>query len=68
MTMLVLGSKIFLLHCFFNPFLQLAAGKKDSKNGAARTFFGPSYFDLTLYNLLDEILLDCTFVIVVLLL
>ena len=46
--MLVLGSKIFLLHCFFNPFLQLAAGKKDSKNGAARTFFGPSYFDLTL--------------------
>ena len=33
---------------FLNPFLQLAAEKKDSKNGAARKFFGPSYFDLTL--------------------
>jgi hypothetical protein len=31
-----------------NPFLQLAAEKKDSKNGAARNYFGPSYFDLTL--------------------
>jgi hypothetical protein len=28
-----------------NPFLQLAAEKKDSKNSAARKFFGPSYFD-----------------------
>jgi hypothetical protein len=27
-----------------NPFLQLAAEKKDSKNGAARKSFGPSYF------------------------
>jgi hypothetical protein len=27
---------------------QLPAVKKDSKNGAARTFFGPSYFDPTL--------------------
>jgi hypothetical protein len=27
-----------------NPFLQLAAEKKDSKNGAARKFFCPSYF------------------------
>ena len=26
------------------PFLQLAAEEKDSKNGAARNFFGPSYF------------------------
>ena len=26
----------------------LAAEKKDSKNGAARNFFGPSYFDPTL--------------------
>jgi hypothetical protein len=31
-----------------NPFLQLAAEKKDSKNGAARKFFGLSYFDPTL--------------------
>ena len=27
-----------------NPFLQLAAEIKDSKNGAARKYFGPSYF------------------------
>ena len=27
-----------------NPFLQLSAEKKDSKNGAARKDFGPSYF------------------------
>jgi hypothetical protein len=27
-----------------NPFSQLQAVKKDSKNGAARKFFGPSYF------------------------
>ena len=27
-----------------NPFLQLAVEKKDSKNGAARKYFGPSYF------------------------
>ena len=33
---------------FLNPFLQLAAEKKGSKNGAARKFFGPSYFDPTL--------------------
>jgi hypothetical protein len=31
-----------------NPFLQLAAEKKDSKNGAARNFFVPSYSDPTL--------------------
>jgi hypothetical protein len=34
-----------------NPFLHLAAEKKDSKNGAARKIFGPSYFDLTLETL-----------------
>ena len=33
---------------FLNLFLQLAAEKKDSKKGAARKFFGPSYFDPTL--------------------
>jgi hypothetical protein len=27
-----------------NPFSQLPSVKKDSKNGAARKFFGPSYF------------------------
>ena len=42
------GRKFFQLHRFLNPFLQLAAEKKDSKNGAARNFFGPSYFDPTL--------------------
>jgi hypothetical protein len=31
-----------------NLFLQRAAEKKYSKNGAARKFFGPSYFDPTL--------------------
>ena len=28
-----------------NPFSQLPSVKKDSKNGAARNFFAPSYFD-----------------------
>ena len=37
--------KIFQLHRFLNIFLQLAAEKKYSKNGAAGKFFGPSYFD-----------------------
>ena len=41
---------MFQLHRFLNLFLQVAAEKKDSKNGAARKFFGPSYFDLTLVN------------------
>ena len=36
-----------------NPFLQLAAEKKDSKNGAARKFFGPSYFVMALMVLLS---------------
>ena len=38
------GQKIFQLHRFLNTFLQLAAEKKYSKNGAAVNFFGPSYF------------------------
>jgi hypothetical protein len=29
---------------FLNPFSKLPAVKKDSKNGADRKFFGPSYF------------------------
>ena len=33
---------------FLNPFLQLAAEKKDLKNGAGRKYFDLSYFDLTL--------------------
>ena len=32
------GPKIFKLHRFMNPFLQLAAEKKDSKNNAAGNF------------------------------
>jgi REP element-mobilizing transposase RayT len=31
-----------------NSFIQLAAEKKDTKNGAARKFVDPSYFDPTL--------------------
>jgi hypothetical protein len=38
------GQKFFQLHRFLNTFLQLAAEKKYSKNGAAGKFFGPSYF------------------------
>ena len=38
------GQKIFQLYRFLNAILQLAAEKKYSKNGAARIFFGPSYF------------------------
>ena len=32
------------MHQKLNPFSQLPAVKKDSKNGAARKNFGPSYF------------------------
>ena len=39
---------------FLNPFLQLAAEKKDSKNGAARKFCGPSYFDPTLVEFMKD--------------
>ena len=42
------GQKNFQLHRFLNPFSQLPAVKKDSKNGAARKFFGPSYFVMAL--------------------
>ena len=38
------GQKFFQLHRFLNTFLQLAAEKKYSKNGATENFFGPSYF------------------------
>jgi hypothetical protein len=41
----------FQLHCFLNTFLQLAAEKKYSKNGAAGIFFGPSYFVRALGNI-----------------
>ena len=44
------GQKNFQLHRFLNPFLQLAAEKKDSKKGAARRFFGPSNFVTALGN------------------
>ena len=37
------GQNFFQLHRFLNTFLQLAAEKKYSKNGAAGIFFGPSY-------------------------
>ena len=36
--------KIFQLRRFPNPFSQLPAVERDSKNGAARKSFGPSYF------------------------
>ena len=35
---------MFQLHRFLNPFLKLAPEKKDSKDDAARIFFGSSYF------------------------
>ena len=48
------GQKISSCTIFW-PFLfsQLPAVKKDSKNGAARKFFGPSYFDLALIVVLE---------------
>ena len=48
------GQKIFQLQHFLNTFSQLAAEKKYSKNGAARKFFSPSYFDPALNNLLTD--------------
>ena len=42
--------KYFQLDRFLNTFLQLAAGKKYLKNGAAGNFFGPSYFVTALIN------------------
>ena len=47
------GQKIFQLHRFLNTFLQLAAEKKYSKNGAAGKNFGLSYFDPALVLLED---------------
>ena len=41
---------------FFESFFTAGSWKKDSKNGAARNFFGPSYFDPTLA--MNWILLD----------
>ena len=41
-----------------NPFSQLPAVKKDSKNGAARKFFGPSYFVTALVRF---VLFHCIF-------
>ena len=38
------GQHFFQLRRFLNTFLQLAAEKKYSKNGAAGIFFSPSYF------------------------
>ena len=43
--------KSFLAAPFLNPFPQLPAVKKDSKNGAAGNFFGTSYFDPALIKL-----------------
>ena len=42
------GQKISSCIVFLNPFSQLPAVKKDSKNGAARKFFDPSYFVMAL--------------------
>ena len=41
------------MYRFLNPFLQLEAEKKDLNYGAARKYFGPSYFDPTLNILLQ---------------
>ena len=45
------GQNIFQLHRFLNAFLQMAAEKKYSKNGAAGNFYGPSYFVTALDNI-----------------
>ena len=58
------GQNIFQLHRFVNTFLQLAAAKKYSKNGAAGNFFGPSYFVTALVRLmLRYIKLCCRFIV-----
>ena len=44
------GQKNFQLHRFLNPFPQLPAVKKASKNSADRKFFGPSDFVTVLIN------------------
>ena len=48
---------------FFETFGVFSAVKKDSKNGGARKFFGPSYFDpaLSLYIQLPNICLGIGF-------
>ena len=51
------GQKIFQLHRFLNTFLQLAAEKKYSKNGAAGNFLGPSYIVLALG--FNQIIFSC---------
>ena len=45
------GKKKILAAPFLNPFFQLSAVKKDSKNGTARKIFGPSYFVTALVEL-----------------
>ena len=42
------GRNFFAAPFCWNPFLQLAAGEKVSKNSAATKKFGPSYLELTL--------------------
>ena len=51
------GQKVSFLAApfFFNSFLWLAAEKKDSKNGAARNFFGPSYFLTALVRYVNKL-------------
>ena len=51
--------KFCQLHRFLNSFLQQAAEKKYSKNGAAEIFFGPSYFVTALPFI--SLIVVCTF-------
>ena len=51
------GQKKFQLHRFLNTFSQLPAVKKYSKKGAAGIFFGHSYFDPALV----DVVLGCLF-------
>ena len=55
------GQNFFELHRFLNTFLQLAAEKKYSKNGAAGNFFGPSYFVTVLAFFRFRIRYSCFF-------
>ena len=53
------------MHRFLNIFLQLAAEKKYSKNGAAGNFLGPSYFVKALENAKERIMAKSAIVLTV---
>ena len=52
-------------HRFLNPFPQLPAVKKNSKNGAPRKFYGPSYVDPALVTYVTNCITNATEYLVV---